>query len=158
MAEDYRRVGVAEGNDEYTEHLVREVYPDGSIVDGDPQRGSPADAIKVVVPGLTLRTKRAEQDRIRTVRMIRTVRTQATPWAEYVPGARPPEPAPASSQPEVPAITALDSVMHSIWLHASWRDVTKNMTSEEREAAADAVARRCAAMGESEPFDLRWWR
>lgn len=58
-----------------------------------------------------------------------------------------------------------DAAWHSVWLHGDWRWLTKNMTTPEREHAADAVARYdtvlSAADGEDqseEPEDLRWWR
>jgi hypothetical protein len=58
-----------------------------------------------------------------------------------------------------------DAAWHSVWLHGHWRYITKQMTSSEREHAADAVARYdtvlAAADGEDgrgEPGGLRWWR
>jgi hypothetical protein len=60
-------------------------------------------------------------------------------------------------------LATLDSAMHSVWLHGSWRWLTGNMTTEEREAAADAVDREIARHNADDP-DLnmdpvdRWWR
>ncbi len=59
-----------------------------------------------------------------------------------------------------------DAAWHSVWLHGNWRYLTKNMTTPEREHAADAVARYSAHLTNedpdlgpaSEPEDLRWWR
>lgn len=56
-------------------------------------------------------------------------------------------------------LTLLDSAMHSVWLHGNWRWLTKNMTTEEREAAADAVDRYGTTLDPSEPREpvSRWW-
>ena len=60
--------------------------------------------------------------------------------------------------------TPLEAAMHSVWLHGNWRWLTRNMTTEQREAAADAVQRYSDWMdrddGElgSNVLDLRWWR
>lgn len=60
--------------------------------------------------------------------------------------------------------TPLEAAMHSVWLHGKWSWLTQKMTTEEREAAADAVQRYsdklAADSGETwEPIDsLRWWR
>lgn len=56
----------------------------------------------------------------------------------------------------------LDSAMHSVWLHGKWRWLTRNMTSEEREAAVRAIERHWAvtdlAIGDPvEHSNLRWW-
>lgn len=58
-----------------------------------------------------------------------------------------------------------DAAWHSVWLHGDWRWLTKNMTTPEREHAADAVARYGTYLetldGEDrseEPEGLRWWR
>ena len=55
----------------------------------------------------------------------------------------------------------LDAAMHSVWLHGDWRWLTKNMTTEEREAAADAVQRHNTLLNDPEladdVLDLRWW-
>lgn len=65
------------------------------------------------------------------------------------------------------AADAVDAAMHSVWLHGDWRYLTKKMTTEEREAAADAVQRYHLELnaydGTEEPLplsdeDLRWWR
>jgi hypothetical protein len=59
--------------------------------------------------------------------------------------------------------TALAAAMHSVWLHGDWRWLTRNMTTEEKEAAADAVEQHSkAAHDEDETWEpltgLRWWR
>lgn len=58
-----------------------------------------------------------------------------------------------------------DAAWGSVWLHGNWRYLTKNMTTPEREHAADAVARWSAALHTEdedleagEPEGLRWWR
>lgn len=59
-----------------------------------------------------------------------------------------------------------DEAWHSVWLHGNWRYLTKQMTTPEREHAADAVARYSAVLTNEdpdlgpagEPEDLRWWR
>jgi hypothetical protein len=57
-----------------------------------------------------------------------------------------------------------DAAWHSVWLHGNWRWLTKNMTTAEREHAADAVARYSAHLNaedpdlEAEVEGLRWWR
>lgn len=58
-----------------------------------------------------------------------------------------------------------DAAWGSVWLHGDWRWLTKNMTTPEREHAADAVARWSAALHAEdndleagEPEGLRWWR
>lgn len=60
------------------------------------------------------------------------------------------------------ASAALDGALHSVWLHGDWRWLTRNMTTEEREAAADAVARYSRRIDpDADPLtdaDLRWWR
>ncbi|BAL87332.1 hypothetical protein AMIS_21120 [Actinoplanes missouriensis 431] len=54
-----------------------------------------------------------------------------------------------------------DGAMHSVWLHGDWRWLTRNMTTEEREAAADAVQRHSNLLndgdGAGELTSLRWW-
>lgn len=66
--------------------------------------------------------------------------------------------------PRPPDAVDLDEAMCSVWLHGDWRWLTRNMTTPQREAAADAVTRRTAAMDveEGEPVHeragLRWWR
>lgn len=56
----------------------------------------------------------------------------------------------------------MDAAMHSVWLHGDWRWLTRNMTTEEREAAADAVDRYNAILNDPreglEQTSLRWWR
>jgi len=58
-----------------------------------------------------------------------------------------------------------DAAWHSVWLHGDWRWLTKNMTTPEREHAADAVARYGTYLDtidgadrSEEPEGLRWWR
>jgi hypothetical protein len=57
-----------------------------------------------------------------------------------------------------------DAAWHSVWLHGDWRWLTKNMTTADREHAADAVARYSAHLNAEDPdlkaeiTDLRWWR
>ncbi|MFF8910558.1 hypothetical protein [Streptomyces olivaceoviridis] len=58
-----------------------------------------------------------------------------------------------------------DAAWHSVWLHGDWRWLTKNMTTPEREHAADAVARYGTYLNTidgadhtEEPEGLRWWR
>lgn len=58
-----------------------------------------------------------------------------------------------------------DAAWHSVWLHGDWRWLTKQMSTPEREHAADAVASYGTVLdaidGEdrsAEPEDLRWWR
>jgi hypothetical protein len=54
---------------------------------------------------------------------------------------------------------ALDAAMHSVWLHGNWRWLTQNMSTPEREAAADAVSRHSAVLEPDEPVEPeRWWR
>lgn len=67
------------------------------------------------------------------------------------------------------ALDPLDAAMHSVWLHGDWRRLTGRMTTEQREAAADAVDRYQAVLNEAsrergifagplDPTHLRWWR
>jgi len=58
-----------------------------------------------------------------------------------------------------------DEAWGAVWLHANWRYLTSQMTTPEREHAADAVARWSARLDEfdgagreGEPDGLRWWR
>lgn len=58
-----------------------------------------------------------------------------------------------------------DAAWGSVWLHGKWSWLTKNMTTPERELAADAVARWSAGLAvedgqpdRGEPEGLRWWR
>ncbi|MFF0055711.1 hypothetical protein ACFYRI_15100 [Streptomyces microflavus] len=60
---------------------------------------------------------------------------------------------------------AEDSAWGTVWLHGKWQWITKNMSTTERELAADAVARWSAALNADdenleagEPEGLRWWR
>lgn len=58
-----------------------------------------------------------------------------------------------------------DSAWGTVWLHVGWRSLTRQMTTEERTAAADAVERHWAAVEVDDPSctheasraDLRWW-
>lgn len=54
----------------------------------------------------------------------------------------------------------LDGACHSVWLHGDWRWLTRQMTTEEKEAFADAVERFSAALEPGEPGAVmdRWWR
>lgn len=56
----------------------------------------------------------------------------------------------------------LDGAMHSVWLHGKWRWLTRNMTTEQREAAWDAVKRYSAELGDPDDEPLSegwaWWR
>lgn len=58
----------------------------------------------------------------------------------------------------------MDGAMHSVWLHGKWRWLTSKMTTEQREAAADAVQRYSTWLNRQddelsgEVLDLRWWR
>jgi len=57
-----------------------------------------------------------------------------------------------------------DAAWGSVWLYGNWRYLTEQMTPEEREHAADAVARWSAALNSDDPNrdgkleGLRWWR
>lgn len=58
-----------------------------------------------------------------------------------------------------------DAAWGSVWLHGKWSWLTKNMSTEQREYAADCVARWSAALNADdpnlevgEPEGLRWWR
>lgn len=59
-----------------------------------------------------------------------------------------------------------DGAWHSVWLHGNWRWLTKNMTTEQREAAADGVERYWKVLDDGTEDDaspetrahLRWWR
>ncbi len=56
---------------------------------------------------------------------------------------------------------ALDAAMSSIWLHGNWRSLTRNMTTEEKTAAADAVDRAHMAIKDDDECAAiraeRWW-
>jgi hypothetical protein len=65
---------------------------------------------------------------------------------------------------KVPDLVA-DGAWGTVWLHGKWRYLTSQMTTAEREHAADAVARWSAMLAaedndpdRSEPEGLRWWR
>lgn len=57
----------------------------------------------------------------------------------------------------------LSAAMHSVWLHGDWRWLTKNMTTEEREASADAVQAYSDHLNRQDDeaptglSGLRWW-
>jgi hypothetical protein len=57
-----------------------------------------------------------------------------------------------------------DGAWGAVWLHGNWQYVTSQMTTPEREHAADAVARwsdelaRADGEERQEPEGLRWWR
>lgn len=62
-----------------------------------------------------------------------------------------------------PPVSPLDGAMHSGKLHSNWRWLTSQMSTGQREAAADAVDRYSAALNGLERSDLdqdalRWWR
>lgn len=58
-----------------------------------------------------------------------------------------------------------DAAWHSIELHGSWRDLTRSMDTDEREAACRAVERHWDRMEAEHPghtheasrVSLRWW-
>ncbi|WP_331764774.1 hypothetical protein [Streptomyces sp. NBC_01238] len=61
--------------------------------------------------------------------------------------------------------TAENGAWHSVWLHGNWRYLTRNMTTPEREHAAQCVERYSRHLAEldgephrSGPQGLRWWR
>ena len=73
-------------------------------------------------------------------------------------------PAAHCANPDAPAEYG-DGAWGSVWLHGNWRYLTEQMTTEEREHAADAVARWDQGLadvdgeqGRPEPEGLRWWR
>jgi hypothetical protein len=80
-------------------------------------------------------------------------------------GAEPPnlEPCVACQYPAgAPQSDVNDAAWHSVWVHGAWVALTRNLTSEEREHAADCVARERARLNTHddapEPGGLRWWR
>lgn len=62
----------------------------------------------------------------------------------------------------LPEPTALDRAMHAVWMHSRYQTV--KMTTEEREAAADAVQRVADYMAIKDGVPLRdllalrWWK
>jgi hypothetical protein len=61
--------------------------------------------------------------------------------------------------------TPADGAWGTVWLEGRWRWLTSKMTTEQREYAADCVARWSAALAKDdgdlergEPDGLRWWR
>lgn len=69
-------------------------------------------------------------------------------------------------QPRASGADPLDAAIHAVWLHGDWLLLTRFMTTEEREALADGVARHSRVLSEAdgssepagEPSGLRWWR
>lgn len=61
---------------------------------------------------------------------------------------------------EANATKELDGAMLSVWIHGNWRHLTKDMTTSQKEAAAEAVQRGNSALGEEALDDrwLRWWQ
>ncbi|WP_431977591.1 hypothetical protein [Micromonospora haikouensis] len=58
-----------------------------------------------------------------------------------------------------PMVHHLDGAAHSVWLHGKWRWLTRKMTTEEREAFADAIERYSAYLAPDDPARVdRWWR
>jgi hypothetical protein len=56
-------------------------------------------------------------------------------------------------------LSALDGAMHSVWLNGNWEWLLKEMTTEQKEAATDAVERYSTLLepGDGACLD-RWWR
>lgn len=61
--------------------------------------------------------------------------------------------------------TPADGAWGTVWLEGNWRWITSKMTTEQREYAADCVARWSDGLAKQdgdlergEPADLRWWR
>ncbi|MFF8610859.1 hypothetical protein ACF06X_33675 [Streptomyces sp. NPDC015346] len=61
--------------------------------------------------------------------------------------------------------TVENGAWHTVWLEGNWSWVTKKMTTEQREYAADRVAAYSAYLAavdgdleREEPDGLRWWR
>lgn len=58
-----------------------------------------------------------------------------------------------------------DSAWGTVYLHSNWRYITSQMTTPERERAADAVERWNVSLNADDPYiddmdqtELRWWR
>lgn len=59
-----------------------------------------------------------------------------------------------------------DAAWGTVWLYGNWWFLTKSMPTEEREHAADCVARWLKASNDHDPVEeveatirrLRWWR
>jgi hypothetical protein len=50
-------------------------------------------------------------------------------------------------------------ILHSVWLHANWYAQTKPLTTDEKEAFADAVEAASARLDPNDPVEVeRWWR
>jgi hypothetical protein len=60
-------------------------------------------------------------------------------------------------EPQASETAALDGAAHSVWLHSHWRFLTTQMTTEEKDAFADAADRYAVVSPEGSPVD-RWWR
>lgn len=58
-------------------------------------------------------------------------------------------------------VELLSAAMSSVWLHGKWRWLTRNMTTPEKTAAADAVDRAHAAIKDDDECAAiraeRWW-
>jgi hypothetical protein len=116
-----------------------------------------ARAARVHAEAVTVQAAVSEVRRLCTVTIAGSVRVQAVEQARdtlaVIEGITEGKPLPG------------DAAWHSVWLHGNWRWLTKNMTTPEKEHAADAVARYGAYLdtidGEDrseEPEGLRWWR
>lgn len=99
-------------------------------------------------------------------------RIAAAIWERQNPGRSYPDEHPrwrADAEADADAVMAVldevqqlnDDAWGSVWLHRKWSWLTKCMTTEEREHAADCVARWSARLEPDEPGEpegLRWWR
>jgi hypothetical protein len=63
------------------------------------------------------------------------------------------------------AATAENGAWFTVWLEGNWRWLSSRMTTEQREYAADCIARYSSYLAEvdgeperAEPDGLRWWR
>jgi hypothetical protein len=68
-------------------------------------------------------------------------------------------------QPAPPKSSPLDAAMYTIYLYGNWRSLTRKMTTERRDAAADAIDRYAAHLVQLDPKlggwivrADRWWR
>lgn len=61
-----------------------------------------------------------------------------------------------------PQPSPLDGAVHSVWLHGDWCWLTQKMTTDQREAAWEAVKRHSAVLNDGDPAPLSegwaWWR
>jgi len=57
-------------------------------------------------------------------------------------------------------VDLLESILGNTWLYINWHFITKHLTTEQREAFADAVDAWSEAMNPEEPNPVadRWWR